>query len=747
MHHGYKLTLGSEITFCGEARVGNRKRTKAISFSAGTSQSNFVSLQTASSQLVLDVSQGHRPSILYWGKALKQTTPEELAALSVRQWAHGGPEIDIGASLSNELGAGMAGPSGFIAGRQGADWATIFTVTDVHQENDSSLRIICEDANTQIRAIYELSLCPETHVLEATTRIENLSQCPVTIDWCAALCVPLNRRLTRLMGFTGRWASEFQLQEIPAFRGSYVRENKSGRTSHDNFPGLIAMANDASEKSGSASGFHLGWSGNSCVRVDRHTDGRSFAQMGELFFPSEMELAEGESYTSPTLFAAWSSNGLNELSQQFQNHLLHKVMDGRAKACRRPVHYNTWEAVYFDHSEQILMALAEKAAAVGAERFVLDDGWFGSRRSDASGLGDWYVSTDVYPNGLAPLAKKVRELGMEFGIWFEPEMVNPDSDLYRAHPDWILEAAGVAQVPSRQQYTLDLTRKEVSDYLFDRMSAIIHDLNVAYIKWDMNRDIHHPGSAGRGAIHRQTHAVYALMRRLRDEHPSLEIESCASGGARTDYGVLSHTDRIWTSDNNDAHDRQRIQRGASYFFPLSVMGAHVGPKRCHITGRTFTMAYRAATAFFGHMGMELNLLDESPEDLSILQDAIALYKRHRNLLHNGDFYRLDSSDYLNMIGVVAKDKSEALFSCAKISEHKSILPGRFRFAGLDPAKRYRMRLIWPQGTISVTSPSIVDTAQLGAAGRVFSGEALLEHGAQLPLMHPDTCLIYHFAAE
>jgi len=266
------------------------------------------------------------------------------------------------------------------------------------------------------------------------------------------------------------------------------------------------------------------------------------------------------------------------------------------------------------------------------------------------------------------------------------------------------------------------------------------------VKWDMNREIHHPGSAGRGAIHRQTNAVYALMDKLRMHHKNLEIETCSSGGGRSDYGILKYTDRIWASDSNDALDRQTIQRGASYFFPLNVLGAHVGPKECHITRRTFTMDFRAATAFFGHMGMELDLFEETEDDLQILKSCIELYKEHRNLLHEGDFVRLDSSEYLNVVGVVAKNKNEALFSCAKTAGHSTTLPGRFRFADLDPAKRYRLKIIWPSTNISVTSPSIVETADLLDAGSIFSGEAILMHGIQLPLMHPESCIIYHFEA-
>lgn len=707
----------------------------------------FVILKTDETELVLDAAIGARPSILYWGPVLSSTNPEELALLSVRQWAHGGAAIDVPASLSNELGAGVPGPPGFIAHRNSTDWAAIFKLNRIVRKSDHAVTLICNDENTRLQAQYDIALDPESHVLSARTSITNFDETPLTIDWCAALCIPLNRRLTKLMTFTGRWAMEFQQQEVSAFHGSYLRENKSGRTSHDNFPGLIATTEFTSEKSETAAGFHLGWSGNNRVRVDRHSDGRAFIQMGELFHPGEMELANGETYTTPTLYAAWSGNGLNRLSQQFHTHLTNSVMDGRIESKARPVHYNTWEAVYFNHSEERLIALAEKAASVGVERFVLDDGWFGARRNDCAGLGDWWVSDEVYPNGLGPLADRVRDLGMEFGIWFEPEMVNPDSDLYRAHPDWILEAVGVEQVPSRNQFTLNLTRPEVSDYLFEKISAIVSEYDVAYIKWDMNRDIHHPGSSGRGAIHRQTRAVYALMKRLRDTHPHLEIETCSSGGARSDFGVLQNTDRIWLSDSNDALDRQYIQRGASYFFPLKVLGSHIGPRVCHITQRTLSMELRAATAMFGHMGLELNLFEESDEDLTVLQRAVALHKEHRELIHEGDFVRLDSSDYLNMVGVIAKDRNEAIFSCAKTKGHSTTLPGRFRLAGLDASKRYRVRIIWPTANVSVTSPSIVDAAKLSGEGSVFSGEALLMHGVQLPLMYPESCLIYHFKAE
>ena len=712
----------------------------------GISEDRFIKLCSAGSEFILDAAKGERPQIIYWGPRLSQATPQELTLLSVRQWAHGGPAIDIAPSLSNEMGAGLSGPPGFIAHRDGLDWAAQFKTKTVTAKTEHQATIICDDPNTQLRAQYDLTLDPVSDVITAATSITNLGDAPVTIDWCSSLCVPLDLPMRKLMGFSGRWAMEFQTEDISVFRGSYLRENKSGRTSHDSFPGLVAMTDFTSETAGTAIGCHLGWSGNHRLRVDSHPDGRAFVQMGELFFPGEMVLKVHQTYTTPTLYLARSDNGLNQLSQRFHTHVGRSVQDGRSASKPRPVHFNTWEAVYFDHSEDRLKALAEKAAAVGAERFVLDDGWFAGRRNDKAGLGDWWVSKEVYPNGLWPLVTKVRELGMEFGIWFEPEMVNPNSDLYRTHPDWVLGANGVDQIPSRNQYALDLSRAEVSNYLFEKINDIVTEYEISYIKWDMNRDIQHPASAGRGAVHRQTKAVYALMERLRNAHANLEIESCSSGGGRVDYGVLRYTDRVWPSDTNDALDRQSIQRGASYFFPLHVLGSHIGPRNCHITRRQLSMEFRAATAIFGHMGLELNLFEESADDLEILSRAVALYKDHRSLIHDGDFFRVNAAEYLNVIGVIAKDRTEAIVSCAKIGGHTTTLPERFCLIGLEADRRYRVKIIWPTKNISPTAPSIIDAADLLGDGCEFSGEALLAHGMQLPLMYPESCIILHLTA-
>ena len=285
------------------------------------------------------------------------------------------------------------------------------------------------------------------------------------------------------------------------------------------------------------------------------------------------------------------------------------------------------------------------------------------------------------------------------------------------------------------------------DYLFSKISALVSEYGIAYIKWDMNRDTNHPSSNGRGAMHFQTQAVYGLLEKLRDAHPELEIESCSSGGARADFGILRQTDRIWTSDNNDARQRQDIQRGGTHFFPLRVLGSHVGPRTCHITGRKFSMAFRVVSAVFGHMGMELDLRDEREEDLAVLRAGIALYKQHRELIHHGTFWRLESAEGTNFVGCVAADGQEALFSYAKLETELATLPQRIFFKGLDPEATYRVRMVWPQHNPSISTPSVIDAADLQGEGALVTGAALMGHGIQPPLTFPDTGLFYHLQAE
>ena len=419
---------------------------------------------------------------------------------------------------------------------------------------------------------------------------------------------------------------------------------------------------------------------------------------GELLLPGEIALARGESYATPWVYLAASRAGLDGLAAQFHGYLRAPPAHPRSP---RPVNLNVWEAVYFRHDFGKLAQLADLAAEIGAERYVLDDGWFAGRRSDRAGLGDWEVDDGVWPGGLHRLVDHVRARGMQFGLWIEPEMVNPDSALYRAHPDWVLSAGHRLPPLQRHQLALDLTRPEITDYLFERISRLLSEYEIAYVKWDCNRDLIDAGSglrAGAPAAHRQAAAVYALLDRLRQRHPGVEWESCAAGGGRIDLAMLERVERVWTSDMTDALARQPIQRWTAQLVPPEYLGAHVSAPFSHQTGRYMPLSLRCATALFGHLGIEWDITQATAADLAELAAWIGLYKQHRALIHAGRLVRLDTPDDTAWItGVVAADRSAAIMSYVQLDEPRTDQPVAMRIPGLDPARRYRVTEVTPAG--------------------------------------------------
>ena len=703
----------------------------------------FYTIHSQNCTLVVDC-RSNAPAILYWGARLSEdSSPDMLSLLATRQEVQACMPEEPAIALSPELGAGFSGSAGVQIHRGGAQWAVFSQIQSVTVEPNNRLSIVSKCKGTEIELIHCLQLDTSTDVLTATTQLTNIGQSKLWVDRCDAPCIPVPMHYNKILGFKGRWAKEFQTQSIDRFMGAYVRENRSGRTSHDAFPAVIVHSDQANESAGEAYGLHLGWSGNHHLRIEEQFVGRAYAQFGELFFPGELSLEPGESYCSPVLYGASSNTGLTDLSACFHQYIRENLTDPRMQGKPKPVHFNTWEAMYFDLSMSRLCQLADEAAAVGVERFVLDDGWFKGRKSDRAGLGDWTVDETVFPQGLGPLVEHVNAAGMEFGLWVEPEMVNQDSDLYRAHPDWVLNAAPAPLLLSRNQLVLDLTRTEVQKYLFEHLDNLLSEYAITYLKWDMNRVINQPGNAeGRAVTHYQTLALYQLLARIREAHPEVEIESCSSGGGRADFGILAHTDRIWTSDSNDALDRLSIQKGFSFFFPPEIMGAHVGPRDCHITGRSISMATRAGVALFGDMGIEANLLTMDDAEKAELKAAVALHKKHRHLLHSGKLMRLDTEDYENSFGVISADKQEAIFSYGLLDGQPNSAPGRLRFPGLDASTLYTVNIIWPQQPSSY-SKSILDIIN----GSVISGDALTKFGVQLPLMLPATLLVFHLASH
>jgi alpha-galactosidase len=628
---------------------------------------------------------------------------------------------------------GFTGRPGVRGARpDGSGWAPRFATRSTERPAPGGLVVHLADEVAELSAEVRLTV---DDVLTIGLGITNLGSTSYGLGRLAAT-VPLPHHAEDLVTFTGRWCREFQ-PDRRRFEGTTLVENRTGRTSHAQLPALFAGARSFDEATGEVWGVQLAWSGNHEVVAQRCHDGRRYVQLGELLEPGEVELAPGDTYTAPDVVVAWSPAGLTGASRAF-----HRAVRRHSPSVGpRPVVLNTWEAVYFDHRLDTLRRLADVAAEVGVERFVLDDGWFGARRDDTRGLGDWWVSDEVWPTGLGPLVDHVTALGMEFGLWVEPEMVNPDSDLYRAHPEWTLTTDGYEPVLGRHQLVLDLGLSEVRDHLFDAIHALLVEYDIAYLKWDMNRDIVQGSRAGRAAAHGHVLGVYELIDRLRAAHPGLEIESCASGGGRADLGILRRTDRIWTSDCNDAVERQRIQRGFGVLFPPEVMGAHIGPERAHTTGRRQDLGFRAATALFGHLGIEWNLLRADESQRRQVADAIALHRRLRPLLHTGDVVRVDHPDPAALVhGVVAADAGHAVFAYVQLEPSTTSAPAPLRLRGLDPDRAYRVGVL---DGISAAKPfGKAPPPWLTAdPAPVIGGRQLVERGLQMPILHPESALL------
>ncbi len=486
-----------------------------------------------------------------------------------------------------------------------------------------------------------------SNTLHVITRVTNQGPLPLQIDALVSANLYLPGPLNTVHSYHGHWSNEFQWQSQPLLHNQWRQENRAGRTSHQMFPGAVVGSDTTDWHSGPCYGVHLAWSGNFVQTINTLDDGRRQWQIGAAFAPGELSLDPGASFEAPEALASFSATGRNGLMQNFHAAMRATLQWPNGKATPRPVHLNTWEAVYFDHRLDDLMDFADQAARIGVERFILDDGWFHGRHDDRRALGDWWPDAGKYPDGLAPLANHVVGLGMQFGLWVEPEMVNPDSDLYRAHPEWAFAAPDRPQQTWRHQLVLNTALPEVQDYLFDKIDVLLRTLPISYLKWDMNRDLTQAmGADGRAGYLGFVQGLYALLGRVRTAHPSVEIESCASGGARMDAGVLAYTHRFWTSDNTDALSRVGIQRGALQFFPPEVLGAHIGPVPYHTTGRTQSLDFRAGVALPLHLGVELDVRSIGAEERAQLAPWIALYKSLREQLHQGAMWLGECGDHI-----------------------------------------------------------------------------------------------------
>lgn len=553
---------------------------------------------------------------------------------------------------------------------------------------------------------------------------------------------------TEAMDFTGRWAMERIPQRARLTVGTRTKENVRGRPGADAAFLTVAGEQGFGFDRGQVWGAHLAWSGNSRHFVDALPDGTRFLGAGEYLLPGEVELRGDEEYVSPWLYAGYA-RGLDELAHRFHEELRSWATDPRSP---RPVTVNSWEALYFEHSEAAMMSLIDHAADLGAERFVVDDGWFRGRSGEQSALGDWCVDRDAYPRGLEPVAQHAHERGLQFGLWVEPEMISADSDLARAHPEWILRAGSDLPLEERFQQVLDLAAPGARDYIYDRLVSLIDDLGIDYLKWDHNRDLVDAGHevaerAGRvPAVHAQTVALYALLDDLRARYPDLEIESCSSGGGRIDLGILERTHRVWASDVLDPVERTAVNRWTLQIVPPERLGSHVGSPRSHITGRRHDLGFRVAPALLSSFGVEWDLTAADADELDVLARWIHLHKRLRPFVASGRTVRIEQPDpALAVSGIVAPDRSQAVFVAAALARSAHSNRGLLRLRGLDPRARYRVRPL----IVGDPPAGLVAPFWFGPAGRgvVLPGALLEASGIRMPPLHPEQSLVVSLVRE
>jgi alpha-galactosidase len=695
----------------------------------------------AGTRLVLDAdTEPDRLPIVRWVAADEyQPTDDDIDVLG----RHRGAPLLLEHSRGSFLRPGLRGhriadaaadDARDIAGRS---WSTAFVPAAI-EEAAGVLTIDArdDDAGLQLRTEVEALAGGALRIRHVLT---NVGAQPYVLDGLE-VSVPVPEEYSELLDFTGRHERERTPQRHAMVDGLWLRESRGGRPGLDSPTMLIAGTQGFGFGHGAVLAVAVATSGNSVLAAQRSTAAGPMLGGGELLLPGEVVLRTGDSYLSPWLFVVAGAAGLDSIAAPL--HIWQRSLP--AHPAEQPVTLNVWEAVYFDHDLARLTALVDLAARVGVERFVLDDGWFRGRRHDRAGLGDWEIDPEVWPDGLTPLIAAVRGAGMQFGLWFEPEMVNPDSELYRAHPDWILAASERIPLLQRNQLVLDLTNEDAYAYVLERLDALLTDNAIDYVKWDHNRELLEPGGSDHGhapAAHAQTAAFYRLVDELRTRHPRVEFESCASGGGRIDLGVVERVQRFWTSDMTDALSRQAIQQWTVQLAAPEYLGAHISAPTSHQTGRTLDVDFRAATALFGSFGIEWDLTEAGPEDLERLAEWVDIYKQWRPLLHTGRVVRLDVTDPAVLAhGVVAVDRRSALIAHVQLDESTHNRGVALRVPGLEPARKYEASWLRPPAAGRVSRSPRLDPS--GPTGGVpVTGRQLAELGLWIPRRRPEQVLL------
>ena len=600
------------------------------------------------------------------------------------------------------------------------------------EDEAETLEVVLRDTASAVEVTLLYAVLPALDLVTRCARIRNLGETPVTLTKAASLCLDISRGSWEWVHFHGRHAMERQMERRLLFHGIQEIGSTRGTSSHHQNPTVLLCTPDCTETAGACIGAALVYSGSHQTRLECDQLGQVRMVMGihpDLF---RWELKAGETFSTPEVMLSYSDTGLETLSHHFHQAIREHICRGKYQLAERPVLINNWEATYFGFDTEKILHIAEEAARLGVDMLVLDDGWFGKRDDDCSGLGDWFVNETKLSGGLHDLVEKIKGMGMRFGIWFEPEMISEDSDLYRKHPDWAIRIPDRAPMRSRYQLVLDMANPEVQEYLFRVMSDVLHSADSSYVKWDMNRSISDwytrtlPADRQGEMPHRYVLGLYALLERLTAAFPDVLFEGCSGGGGRFDAGMLYYCPQIWCSDDTDAYERTKIQYGTSFFYPVSAVGSHVSTVPNHQTGRITPFETRGTVAMAGSFGYELDLNLLSDGEKQEVAEQIRQFKTYGPLIHNGKYYRLTNpmAEDAALWEFAAQDGSEVLVQGMLFHAEANVLRRTVQLRGLDAEKRYR----------------------LDGTEQVYTGAALMAGGVLLPKAWGDyTPVTMHFS--
>ncbi len=591
-----------------------------------------------------------------------------------------------------------------------------------YTENDSeadTLEIIAKDDYTDLEILYRYTAFNDYDAICRNVEVINRGDNDVNLKSVLSMSIDFKRDDFDMITLSGAWARERNLYRRPLKPGTTKIESSRGSSSHHQSPFFALLDKNTNENQGDVYGFSFVYSGNFEAGAQVDTFGFTRAFMGINSFDFNWKLEKDEKFVSPEVVMVYSSNGLGDMSRTYNKLYQKRLARGKYRDIERPILINNWEGTFFDFDEEKIVNIAKCAKKAGVELMVLDDGWFGKRNSETCSLGDWYVNTDKLPNGLGGLADKINALDMKFGLWFEPEMISPNSDLYEKHPDWCLHTQGRGRSEGRHQLTLDLSRDDVVEYIITFLTNTLKSANIEYVKWDMNRTMTCAGSAFLSAdrqpeiFHRYMLGLYKILETMVTEFPNILFEGCAGGGGRFDAGQMYYFNQYWTSDNTDAVDRMYIQYSTSLVMPSAFMGAHVSKGPNYLTQRHISLKTRGLVAMGGQLGYELDLTKASDEEIAEMAEQIELYKGIRNVVHNGDLYRLLSpyeTDKASWMYVSCDKKHAVLFYFVihGVVGHRSV---RLKLEGLDENKTYKLK----------------------STGEVYSGAVLMNYGITVTL--------------